>query len=70
MTTLGVPEEALSELRGLFAAVEGSCEAWTDEEIVRRLFIRGVMEYAKSAGTPWEEVQATAARVRGTLEVE
>lgn len=67
MTQLSVPEEALSVLRPLFVTVEGSCEAWQDEEVVRRMLIRGAMEYAKSAGQPWEEVRAVGASLRAAL---
>ncbi len=64
---LSVPEEALEAIRPLFAQVEGYCEVWTDEEIVRRVFIRGAMEYAKSAGKSWDDVAATAAALRSAL---
>lgn len=65
---LKVNDAILDTVRPLFLAVEGTCEAWSDEEIVRRLFIRGAMEYAKSAGKPWDEVMATAAELRTALE--
>lgn len=68
VTQLSVPEDALSTLRPLFAAVEGSCEAWEDEEVVRRMFIRGAMEYAKSAGRPWEEVRTVGETLRAALQ--
>lgn len=61
---LAVPAAALDLVRPLFVAVEGSCEAWSDEEIVRRMLIRGAIEYAKSAGKPWDEVMAVAAQLR------
>ena len=64
---VAVPAPALDLLRPLFLAVEGSCEAWSDEEIVRRMFIRGAMEYAKSAGKPWDDVMAVAAQLRSEL---
>jgi hypothetical protein len=64
---LAVPDAVLDTVRPLFVAVEGSCEAWTDDEIVRRVFIRGAMEYAKSAGQPWDDVMATAADLRAAL---
>lgn len=67
MIELSVPDDALAVLRPLFTAVEGSCESWSDKEIVRRMLIRGAMEYAKSAGQPWEDVQATAASLRAAL---
>lgn len=65
---LSVPDEALAVLRPLFVAVEGDCEAWTDEEVVRRVLIRGAMEYAKSAGREWEDVRATGAALRAALQ--
>ena len=61
---LSVPDDALAALRPIFTQVEGSCEVWTDDEIVRRLFIRGAMEYAKSAGKPFADVTALAAQLR------
>lgn len=67
MIELSVPDEALEVLRPLFVSVEGSCESWGDEEVVRRMLIRGAMQYAKSAGKTWEEVQATAASLRSAL---
>ena len=67
MQQMTVSDEVLEQLRPLFVAVEGYCEVWTDEEIVRRLFIRGAMEYAKSAGKPFDEVTSLAADLRGAL---
>ncbi|HVM15686.1 MAG TPA: hypothetical protein VM287_15325 [Egibacteraceae bacterium] len=67
MIELSVPDDALAVLRPLFTGVEGSCESWSDEEVVRRMLIRGAMEYAKSAGQPWEGVQSTAAALREAL---
>lgn len=64
---LHVPDAALDELRPLFLAVEGDCEPWTDEEIVRRTLIRGAMDYARSARVEWPEVQAMAGRLRAEL---
>lgn len=64
---LHVPDEVFTRLRPVFLAVEGSCEVWTDEEILRRVFIRGAMEYAKSAGQSWDEVQTLAGELRGAL---
>jgi hypothetical protein len=61
---LSVPEEALAVLRPIFTQVEGYCDVWTDDEIVRRLFIRGAMEYAKSAGKPFADVTALAGQLR------
>jgi hypothetical protein len=65
---LEVGEEALELLRTLFVAVEGSCEAWADDEVVRRMLIRGAMEYVKSAGRPFLEAAAVAADLRSALE--
>ncbi len=67
MIRLTVPDEALAVLRPLFVAVEGSCEAWADDEVVRRVLIRGAMEYAKSAGRPFDEAVAVAADLRAAL---
>ena len=64
---LELRDDVLETLRPLFLAVEGTCEAWTDDEIVRRVFIRGAMEYAKSAGRSWDDVMATAAALRTAL---
>ena len=64
---LEVDAEVLDLLRPMFVSVEGHCEVWTDEEIVRRLFIRGAMEYAKSAGKSWDDVMAVAAELRERL---
>ena len=60
-------DEVMATLRPMFAAVEGTCEAWTDEEIVRRVFIRGAMEYARSAGSSWDEMTSMAAGLRAQL---
>lgn len=64
---LSVGDDVLQRLRPLFTAVEGDCEVWTDDEIVRRVFIRGAMEYAKSAGRSWDETTALAADLRSAL---
>lgn len=64
---LTVGEAALGRLKELFLAVEGACEAWADDEVVRRILIRGAMEYAKSAGRPWVEVQAVSKDLRAAL---
>ena len=64
---LEVNDTVLDMIRPLFVSVEGMCEVWTDDEIVRRLFIRGAMEYAKSAGKSWDDVMATATAVREAL---
>lgn len=66
-TTLHVPEEALAQLRPLFSQVEGSCEVWTDEEVLTRMLIRGVMAYGSTAGLPFAETSALAAALRQTI---
>ena len=68
MIELTVPDDVLDLLRPLFTTVEGTCEVWADEEVVRRMLIRGAMEYAKSAGRPWDDVQAIATTLRTALE--
>lgn len=65
---LTVPEDALEALRPAFIAVEGDCEQWDDDEIVRRMLVRGLMDYAKSAGREWRDVAALAGQVRRALE--
>jgi hypothetical protein len=67
MQQLTVTDDALDRLRDVFVAVEGTCEAWTDEEVVRRVLIRGAMDYAKAAGREWTAVQALATALRGDL---
>ena len=67
MITLTVPDDVLAKLRETFLVIEGDCEAWTDEEIVRRTLIRGAMDYAKSANRPWAEVSALAKDLRRGL---
>jgi hypothetical protein len=64
---LNLPDDAMTVLRPLFLAVEGSCEVWGDDEVVRRMLIRGAMEYAKSAGRGWDDVQRIAAELRTAL---
>ena len=64
---LVISDEVLDLLRPMFVDVEGHCEVWTDDEIARRLFIRGAMEYAKSAGKSWDDVMAIAADLRTKL---
>ena len=64
---LEIDEATLELLRPIFVTVEGHCEVWTDDEIVRRLFISGAMEYAKSAGKSWDDVMAIAGQVREQL---
>ena len=65
--TLTVSDEALAQLRPLFSKVEGSCEVWTDEEVVTRMLIRGVMAYGSTAGLPFSETSAMAATLRQTI---
>jgi hypothetical protein len=67
MQQLTVDDEALERLRQVFVGVEGTCEAWTDEEIVRRVLIRGAMDYAKAGGAEWPDVQAVATALRRSL---
>ena len=69
MTNLAVSDDVLEVIRPLFTSVEGMCEVWTDDEIVRRLFIRGAMEYAKSSGKPFDQVTSLAAQLRAALTV-
>ena len=64
MPDLTVPDDAVALLRPIFIDVEGDCEAWTADDIVRKVFIRGAMDYAKAAGRPWSEVSAVASRLR------
>lgn len=64
---LTVPDEALELLRPLFGKVEGSCEVWTDSEIVTRLLIRGVMAYGQTAGEDFSDMAALAGRLRSSI---
>lgn len=64
---LAISDDVLDLIRPMFVDVEGHCEVWTDDEIARRLFIRGAMEYAKSAGKSWDDVMAIAADLRTRL---
>ena len=64
---LDLSPAVLDLLRPMFVDVEGHCEVWTDSEIARRVFIRGAMEYAKSAGKSWDDVMAVAAELRSEL---
>lgn len=64
---LHVDEASLAALREVFVAVEGTCESWTDDEVVRRVLIRGAMDYAKSGGAQWQDVAALASRLRKQL---
>lgn len=66
-STITVPDEALAELKPIFSAVEGSCEVWTDEEVVTRILIRGLMAYGQSAGRDFSEMSQVAARVRAAI---
>lgn len=67
--TLTVPDEALERLRPLFSQVEGSCEVWTDAEILTRMLIRGVMAYGSTAGMPFAETSQLAAAIRQEIAV-
>jgi hypothetical protein len=62
-----VPDEVLLTLRRVFTTVEGTCEPWLDDEIVRRTLIRGAMEYARSGGATFEEMAALAKELREGL---
>lgn len=62
-----VPDQALAALRRVFTTVEGSCEPWLDDEVVRRTLIRGAMEYARSGGATFEEMSRLAAELRAVL---
>lgn len=64
---LDVPDPALAALRRLFTTVEGTCEPWTDVEVVRRTLIRGAMAYARSGGADVAEMTAVAAELRSSL---
>lgn len=64
---LHVDDASLEDLRAVFVAVEGTCESWTDEEVVRRVLIRGAMDYAKAGGKEWQDVAALASRLRKRL---
>lgn len=67
MIQFAVPDEALATLRRIFTTVEGTCEPWLDDEVVRRTLIRGAMEYARSGGAAFEEMAAVAAELRAAL---
>ncbi len=62
--TITVSEDALALLRPLFSQVEGACEVWTDDEIVTRMLIRGVMAYGQTAGRPFAEMAGVAGTLR------
>lgn len=65
--SLTVPDEALALLRPLFSQVEGSCEAWTDEEVLTRMLIRGVLAYGQTAGRPFAEMTDLAGSLRAGI---
>jgi hypothetical protein len=67
MQQLTVDDATIARLREVFIGVEGSCESWTDEEVVTRVLIRGAMDYAKAGGAAWPEVQALAGDLRRAL---
>ena len=64
---LEIPAETLRVLRRYFVTVEGSCEPWTDIEVVRRVLIRGAMEYVRTAGGDFAEMQRVAGELRTQL---
>ena len=65
--TLSVSEDALALLRPLFSQVEGSCEVWTDEEVLTRMLIRGVLAYGQTAGRPFPEMTELAGSLRAAI---
>lgn len=65
--TLTLSDEVLGELRPLFAEVEGSCEVWTDDEVLTRMLIRGVMAYGQTAGKDFAWTSALAGRIRAAV---
>lgn len=65
---LDLPDDALGLLRRMFTTVEGTCEPWTDAEVVRRTLIRGALEYARSGGAAFEEMRELAHELRAALE--
>ncbi|WP_370327170.1 hypothetical protein [Euzebya sp.] len=66
--TLTVTDDALEVLKPLFSQVEGSCEVWTDAEVVTRMLIRGVMAYGQTAGKPFAEMTEVAKALRTQIE--
>jgi hypothetical protein len=64
---LTVSDEAFGVLKEAFVTVEGSCEAWTDDEVVRRVLIRGAMEYVKAGGGDFTAAQQAARQLRTAL---
>ncbi len=68
-TTLTLSDDALESLRPLFSQVEGSCEVWTDEEILTRMLIRGVMAYGQTAGRDFSEMAQVAGAIRADIAV-
>lgn len=67
--TLTVSDEALERLRPLFSQVEGSCEVWTDAEVLTRMLIRGVMAYGSTAGMAFAETSELASTIRQSISV-
>lgn len=68
--TLTVSDDALAQLRPLFSQVEGSCEVWTDDEVVTRMLIRGVLAYGQTAGRPFGEMTELASALRQTIQAD
>lgn len=68
--TLTVSDDALAQLRPLFSQVEGSCEVWTDDEVVTRMLIRGVLAYGQTAGRPFSEMTELASALRQTIQAD
>ncbi len=65
---IDLPEDVAGRLREAVVAVDGSCEPWTPEEVLRKALVRGAMAYARSAGWEWDQVQALGRGVRSALE--
>ncbi len=65
--TLTLSDHALDVLRPLFSQVEGACEVWTDEEILTRMLIRGVMAYGQTAGRDFADMATVAGTIRADI---
>lgn len=66
-TTLTLSDQALQTLKPLFSQVEGSCEVWTDSEILTRMLIRGVLAYGQTAGREFSEMSEVAKSLRAGI---
>ncbi|MGI8574218.1 MAG: hypothetical protein ACR2MA_02510 [Egibacteraceae bacterium] len=65
---IDLPDDVAERLRETVTAVDGSCEPWTSEEVLRKVVVRGTMAYAQSAGWQWDDVQSLGRDVRSALE--